>query len=112
MTRAVAVAFSMLVCLAVGCADDEKSPVEKCDDFIVEFCRRGVECLGGQQQECVQAAQQSLACGRAVRVSASYDRCMSQIASDSCAVLFPNDPSTGQPTAQLPADCQSVILLQ
>ena len=95
-----------------GCGAD-KSPVDKCDDLINVVCDRAVQCLGpsgGTQAQCVQQVQASLPCGSAKSVSASYDRCIDQLDSDDCSVLFPTDPQTGQQTLKLPADCMSVIL--
>ena len=98
--------------LLVACGGD-KSPVEKCDDLINVVCDRGVQCVGstvGTHAQCVQQIQQSLSCGAAKSVSATYDRCIDQLNADSCQVLFPPDPDTGEPTLMLPADCMSVIL--
>jgi hypothetical protein len=93
----------------VGCAT-ESSPVEKCDDLVDVLCSRGVQCLGGSHSECVQGVKSELPCGSARSVSASYDRCVEQLQTNSCAALFPTNPSTGQPEIRLPADCMSVIL--
>lgn len=54
--------------------------------------------------------QQELSCGSVKAVSATYDRCMDQLAAATCPVLFPVDPQTGGPTLRLPADCMSVVL--
>jgi len=100
----------VLVLVLVACGG-EKSPVEKCDDLVNVVCDRGVECIGGStHQECVQAVQQQLPCGSAKSVSASYNRCIDQLNNDSCQILFPTDPQTGQQSLVLPADCMSVIL--
>jgi hypothetical protein len=101
--------IGVLVFVLASCGTD-KSAVEKCDDLVNTLCDKGVQCLGGTQTECVQAVQQQLPCGSAKSVSASYDRCVSQINADSCSVLFPVDPQTQQPKLVLPADCMSVIL--
>jgi hypothetical protein len=95
----------------IGCGTD-KSPVEKCDDLINVLCDRGVECLpnAGDHTTCVQQVQQSIPCGTAKSVSATYDRCVNELMADSCPVLFPPDPQSGQPTLKLPADCMSVVL--
>lgn len=84
--------------------------MEKCDDLVALLCDRALECVGGgTHASCVQAVQGELSCGSVKAVSASYDRCMDQLATHSCGVLFPPD-STGQPTLRLPADCMSVVL--
>ena len=111
MVRAeLGVVFMMLI----ACGADEPSPVEKCDDFLSEVCDRGVECLGGgvTHAACIQELQAVVPCGSARDVTASYDRCMDQIRSFSCGVLFPTDPETGQPGLELPADCSGVIRVE
>jgi hypothetical protein len=71
-----------------------------------------VECIPqqtGTHDNCVQMLQQLVACGTAKKVSTTYDRCIQQIKGDSCPVLFPVDPTTGQPGLDLPADCTGAI---
>lgn len=101
---------AFVIILVVGCGAE--GPVEKCDDLVDVVCDRGVECLGVSHSECVQAIQGELACGRAKDVSATYDRCITQLESNSCSVLFPTDPQTGEPSIRLPADCMEVILVR
>lgn len=98
-------------CLVAACTSDP-SPVEKCDDLVDVICDRGVVCLpgAGSHASCVSEVQQVLPCGSARKVSASYDRCISQLQSASCPVLFPTNPQTGSPELKLPADCMAVIL--
>lgn len=103
---------SLLFLLGVAACSTELSPVDKCDDLVEVICDRGVQCLGGSHTECVQVLQTELACGRARSVSASYDRCISQLETNSCSVLFPIDPQTGAPSLRLPADCMQVILVR
>src|SRR4051812_45521875 len=100
----------MLV-LAAGCGSDV-SPVEKCDDLLDLLCDRAVQCIPnpGSHASCVQEFQQVIPCGTVKAVSASYDRCMDQVSSFACPVLFPTDPQTGGPTLELPADCKGVVL--
>ena len=104
------VVLCVLVCIGCG-GSSAKTPVQKCDDLITFVCDRGVECIpaAGTHAECVQALQQVLPCGMAKMVTTSYDRCVSQIKADSCTVLFPADPQTGDRTLSLPADCVGVI---
>ncbi|HEY5951201.1 MAG TPA: hypothetical protein VIV40_37170 [Kofleriaceae bacterium] len=102
----------LCLCLLVACGS-EPSPVEKCDDLVDLVCDRAVQCIpreAGSHVTCVQQLQQVLPCGSVKAVSASYDRCMDQLAADSCPVLFPIDPQTGGPMLELPADCMSVVL--
>lgn len=94
----------------MGCGGD-KTPVEKCDDLVHALCGRTVACLPelGTSQECVQALQSVLPCGATKSVTSSYDRCLSQLDSASCAALFPRDPTTGALSVSLPADCAGVL---
>ncbi len=96
----------------IGCGTDSPSPVEQCDDLVDVICDRAVSCLPsiGTHATCVQELQQEIPCGSVKRVSASYDRCMSQLRTSSCPVLFPPDTQTGSPMLELPADCMSVVL--
>ncbi|HEX7844111.1 MAG TPA: hypothetical protein VF469_41835 [Kofleriaceae bacterium] len=57
----------------------------------------------------MQQLQQILPCGSTKKIGTSYSRCISQINADSCPILFPADPQTGEPTLSLPADCTGVI---
>lgn len=104
---------SWLLLVIVACGGGGgSSAVEKCDDLVDVVCDRAVECVpsGGTHAACVQEVQQVISCGSAKRVSATYDRCMSQLESNSCAVLFPTNPQSGSRELALPADCMSVIL--
>jgi hypothetical protein len=69
-------------------------------------CDRTVECVPdfGTHEQCVQPIRQIISCGSAKAIGATYDRCIDQLQSDSCPVLFPNDQ------LELPADCNDVIL--
>jgi hypothetical protein len=98
-----------VVILLAGCGT-ERSAVEKCDDMVDVVCDRIVQCLGFSRTECVQAVKSELPCGSAKQVSASYDRCIDQLEGNSCAVLFPVNPTNGQAQLRLPADCMQVIL--
>lgn len=100
--------------MVVGCGGGAKTAVEKCDDLTNSICDRAVSCIpsqAGSHSDCVQTVQQVLPCGQAKSVSASYDRCLSQVESDSCPILFPVDPQSGQPALDLPADCSAVIVV-
>ncbi len=105
----VKVMFVVTCLFVLGCSSDDLNPVEKCDALVEDICKRGVECFGGTQQECVQAAQRDIACGSVTGVSSSYDRCDDQINAAECSVLYPVD-STGQAHLMLPADCTSVLM--
>ena len=104
-----------LVVVMLGCGGGGgSSPVEKCDDLVDIVCDRAVECIpgAGTHASCVQEVQQVIPCGSAKQVSTSYDRCMTQLETTSCAVLFPVNPQNGQRELVLPADCMSVILMR
>src|SRR5688500_8632799 len=90
------------LCL-VACGGGGRSPVERCDDLVDVLCDRAVECISGAgtHATCVQELQGALACGSVKAVSASYDRCMDQLATHTCGVLFPLD-SAGEPSLRLP----------
>ncbi len=96
--------------LVLAACGTDPSPVEQCDDLVDVLCDRGVQCLGGTHRECVQAVRSELPCGSAESVSASYGRCMDQLESTSCGVLFPTNPQSGDVELRLPADCMQVIL--
>ena len=102
----------MMLVLAAGCGGGDASPVEKCDDLLDLLCDRAVQCISnpGSHASCVQELQQVIPCGTVKAVSASYDRCIDQVDSFACPVLFPFDPQTGGPTLELPADCMGVVL--
>jgi hypothetical protein len=100
----------------VGCGGDarEKSPVEKCDDFVDSLCDRAVACIAGasgMHADCVAAFDTAdFSCADVKSVSAGYDRCMDQLRSSSCGTLFPVDPDTGDQALELPADCARILL--
>lgn len=110
---AKAVVLAVLGC--VGCGGD-KSPSEKCADLINLSCDRLVECLpgaSGMHAACVQAVEQAgLSCTATKSVKPSYDRCIDQLNEQSCRVLFPTDPDTGDQTLELPAECSGVLVTQ
>jgi hypothetical protein len=58
----------------------------------------------------VQTIETQLSCGSVKAVSSTYDRCMEQLQTFSCQVLFPVDPKTNMQMLVLPADCMSVVL--
>jgi hypothetical protein len=102
------------IALALGaCGGDSKTPAEKCDDLVNDVCVRAMTCVGTSTTTCVQEVKQSLSCGSVKSVTSTYGRCIDQINTDACAVLFPPDPNNNnQPTLTLPADCKGVLLTQ
>jgi hypothetical protein len=108
--RTLCVVGVMAVMGVVACGSD-KTPVEKCDDLVYAVCGRGASCLPqvGAIGQCVEAMRQSLACGSITSVTASYDRCMSQLEDASCATLFEHDPIARVVRIRLPADCGDAL---
>jgi hypothetical protein len=100
----------LFLIVVAGCATE--SAVDKCDDLTERLCDRAVACMpsAGNHSTCVQEVQGVLPCGAATDVSASYDRCMSQLETTSCSILFPTNPQTGEAELGPPADCKAVIL--
>lgn len=96
-----------VVVFLVGCGGGSDSPSEKCDDLIDLVCDRAVECVpsSGTHAECVTAIEAQIPCDQADSVSENYNRCLMQLRSTSCGSLFPGDQ------LELPADCNSVILV-
>ena len=106
------IVLCVLVCIGCG-SDPPKTPMQKCDDLITTVCDRGVECFpqAGTHADCVSALQPALPCAMIKMVTTNYDRCMTQLRSDSCATLFPADPTSGQPMLTLPMDCVGVLTM-
>ena len=107
--RMAIVALGMLV--FVGCGSDEKTPVDKCEDFLDNICTRGAECVpeNGSKSDCVAAITAFLPCDNVMEVTEGYDSCMDQIDDSTCAVLFPVDGS-GEKALDLPTQCSGVLL--
>lgn len=107
------VVLAVLGC--IGCGGD-KSPSEKCEDLVNLSCDRAVECLSwasGMHTACVQAVEQAgLSCTATKSVKPSYDRCIDQLNEQSCRMLFPIDPNTGDQALELPAECNGVLVTQ
>jgi hypothetical protein len=111
----VARALVLAVLGCVGCGGD-KSPSEECEDLVDLTCDRAVECLpgaSGMHAACVHAVEQAgLSCSATKSVKPSYDRCIDQLNEQSCRMLFPIDPDTGDQTTELPAECSGVLVTQ
>ncbi len=89
--------------LAVGC-EDEKTPVEQCDDLVSRICMRMSTCGAvSSVSECRALLAGSLDCSRAVAVTSLYDTCMMDVEYVACAAFAGAD--------WLPATCQGVILM-
>jgi hypothetical protein len=103
IARLVVVLVAVVV---MGCASDAAGPdptaITKCREWSATFCDRVVACDPSAPREtCLSALASSLDCGRAARVSSSFDRCMVEVRSFDCAAF-----DSG---AMLPASCQGVI---
>jgi hypothetical protein len=98
----------------IGCGGGGSSPEGKCRDFVDTVCDRAVECAPaiGTHDNCVAQINTVIACGDAKSVGTGYASCMDHVESDSCAVLFPPDPASGEPELELPADCNGVIMVR
>jgi hypothetical protein len=93
--------------LFAGCGGGGGGAEGQCEDLLEVTCERSVECVGGfTQSECLDALDDQIPCGRADRVSSTYDACMTQLMGNACADLFPG----GQLT--LPPDCNQVIIIE
>jgi hypothetical protein len=100
----------------VGCGGDarERTPSEKCDDFVDTICDRAFACVAGvsgTHSDCVAAITSlGVACASVKSVGTRYDSCMDKLDSSSCATLFPVDPDTGDQSLELPQDCAMVLI--
>lgn len=98
----------VVMVMVMGCSSDAAGPnptaQQQCQAWVAAFCGRVVACdPSTTAQTCVSATAASLDCGRAVSVSASYDRCISEIGGFDCAVLDGGN--------NLPASCKDAINL-
>jgi hypothetical protein len=103
-----ATAALLMACSLMSCGSNASTPPAKCDALVTKVCARGIACFqdGTTQSECVAGANVDLPCAQADAVGASYNTCMSDLDSISCAVLTANG------TLNLPASCTAVILFQ
>lgn len=95
-----------------GCGGGEKTAVQKCDDYLGALCDRAVGCSGrpaAERESCVQSLQLNIPCGSAKKVSETFNRCMNQIQTIACDLLFTMDQA-GNVTFHLPVDCNGAIL--
>ena len=102
-----------------GCgsdADSGDSPVAKCERLQTSICTRIADCAvtagtiaqsqrNAQYDECISGVAQSLTCGKAKAVSASFDECLSDVNGASCEVV---NEAVAQGT--LPTACEGAVL--
>jgi len=115
----LAVGLLVVGLLPLGCGSDNDNPAaDKCNDLINSLCGRGADCIVQlgcdpgftrvqDNQSCLSAAHQALACSNAKAVGSSYPACMSGIANIACS-SFGTTAACSAPT--LPAECGGVIL--
>jgi len=104
--------FVVLVATTAGWAacggDDAMEAQEGCRELVTAICQRGVQCNRDTRAEAQTLCEQSIAtqfdCGQAKKLADSFDRCVSEVRSFQCAVIW---PSSGP---MLPASCQKVVL--
>jgi len=98
--------------LLAGCemVEDEGTTeaIALCDQATVGICNKVASCSATiSPGDCTAALRRELNCQRAVGVSSSYQRCLSEVGGSTCQGL--TDPSGG---LALPASCSGIILVR
>jgi len=108
--------------LALGCGSSDgsggTSPTAQCDDLLTTYCGRGADCIAQvgcdsgvtrdqENEACLTAAREALACGKAKAVGPSFSDCINAASTTACTAF---GTSTQCMAPGLPADCQGVIL--
>lgn len=89
--------------LLLACGGDGPSPVDQCADFKNAYCARLVICGSAlDMKACSDAVAATIDCSTIVAVSASFDQCMAELPTFSCAVF-----DGGK---QPPASCKNTLL--
>jgi hypothetical protein len=96
----------VVMVMVMGCGSSSSGPnaaaESKCHDWVAAFCARVVACdPSTTPAACVSSVAANLDCGKATGVSASYDRCISELGAFDCATF---DGGNMQP-----ASCKDVI---
>lgn len=107
LTRATTTAILLVTLL---CCGTERSPGEKCEDFLQLVCSRVAECTSTPGADCLKGFEMNgIMCSSATQVSASYDACMSALHAGTCSTLFTTTPNASTPTFTQPAACGGVL---
>jgi hypothetical protein len=108
------------LCSVTACGDDggEKGDAQiKCESFIQQICKVAADCAveGGliqssarakQLDDCKSSFAAELDCGKAVKVSDTYDTCMEQVSNPPCAEV---NEQLASGEIELPASCHDLI---
>ena len=83
---------------------------QQCEQFKRTYCYRWASCFPGASQVlCEQQLAVEIDCGRAIGVDEAYPRCIREVETFDCRVLFP--ATDGGVMATIPASCRGVIYL-
>lgn len=100
---------AVLLLIPCACGSDEESgpsPVQECDRYVEASCRHITDCTMGNisRQACLTELRSIFDCSKAIRITGSMDRCVSEIAEGSCQALADDDPSN-----DLPLSCRNIV---
>lgn len=92
--------------LADADAGSMQDPVEQCERFLDTFCDRAVECdpTPPTHADCISTQRTFVDCGTVACVSDSFERCLSEVREQTCAVW--------NATSALPASCGGVLIVE
>jgi len=116
MMRLVVTLLGGFLFVVIGCGSDGgtmgglPSPAErdaaraKCELFKSTFCGRLVQCVSPppSQRECLDALSVSIDCTKTLAVGPSFNTCISELQTFSCAVFDGGN--------NMPASCKMVLL--
>lgn len=105
--------FLILAVMLTSCDDDSDAAPGKCETFVASLCGRAADCWSAIDPslprtellaDCQSSAKTAIDCGAAVGVSDSFDRCLRDLTTATCASVTADPP-------QLPQSCKGAILL-
>jgi len=103
--------WACLALMLASCGGEEfgaDTPPGKCRALLGLICDRGSECFNDStpQSQCITTleTQRGFSCSQAVGVGASYDTCLSDLRTSTCAQL------TSGTMFYPPASCSGVIM--